>query len=138
MKGLPPASITPRAATDAQDMCSQRFLPEFRLRRGADFDRVFKRRCSAADGMVLVYVCENALPHPRLGLSVSRKVGNAVTRNRWKRLLRESFRLSRQELPNGIDLVVIPRPDAAPTLVALRASLVRVANRANNRLARAT
>ncbi len=115
-------------------MISERFLPAFRLRAGGDFQRVYDRRCSASDRLILIYVGENGLPHSRLGLSVSRKVGAAVVRNRWKRLLREAFRLSRVELPEGIDIVVIPRADAEPALEPLKASLVRLARRAADKL----
>ena len=104
-----------------------------RLKRGVDFQRVYRRRRSASDGMLLVFGCENGLPHPRLGLSVSRKVGNAVLRNRWKRVLREAFRLSVDRLPPGVDLVVIPRADS-PLFDALHQSLPRLAQRVARKL----
>lgn len=86
--------------------------------------------------MLLIYVRENTLGHARLGLSVSRKVGGAVERNRWKRVLREAFRLSRDRLPPAIDLVVIPRADASQAQLSTAAeSLVKVANRAARKLA---
>ena len=84
----------------------------------------------------MVHGCENGLDHPRLGLSVSRKVGGAVVRNRWKRLLREAFRLVRRELPRGIDLVVIPRAQVEPELQRLMASLAELARRAERKLQR--
>jgi len=108
-------------------MGDQRFLSVYRIRRGADFQRAYRRRCTASDDRLLVFGCPNDLPHPRLGLSVSRKVGGAVVRNRWKRLLREAFRLTREKLPVGVDLVVIPRPNAEPTLAGLLESLPRLA-----------
>ncbi|HEV3005968.1 MAG TPA: ribonuclease P protein component [Pirellulales bacterium] len=102
---------------------SQGFPARFRIRRGADFQRVYRRRLIASDGCLVLYGCENGLDFPRLGLSVSRKVGGAVQRNRWKRLLREAFRLGRHELPAGLDLVVVPRAGVVPELVQLAESL---------------
>ncbi len=105
------------------------FRPEQRLRRGADFQRVYRRKRSVADDLLIVYGCESELGHARLGLSVSRKVGNAVVRNRWKRLIREAFRLSQARLPEHLDLIVLPRPNATPTLEPIRRSLVDATKR---------
>ncbi|HWB11856.1 MAG TPA: ribonuclease P protein component [Pirellulales bacterium] len=114
----------------------QRFRPQYRLRSGRDFQRVYRRRCVASDDTLIVHSCENELGHPRLGLSVSRKVGGAVVRNRWKRLLREAFRLRRPELPQGVDLVVVPRAGVAVDLSTVMESLVGVARRAARKLDR--
>ncbi len=115
-------------------MGDQRFLHAYRITRGAEFQRAYQRRLTAGDDRLLVFVHPNGLPHPRLGLSVSRKVGNAVARNRWKRCIREAFRLSREQLPAGVDLVVIPRPDAVPETAELQESLVRLARRAAKKI----
>lgn len=82
-----------------------------RLTRPADFTRVYGRRQSAASGQLVVYALPNGLPdgRVRLGLSVSRRIGRAVVRNRWKRRLREAFRLVRTDLPQGIDLIIVVR-----------------------------
>jgi ribonuclease P protein component len=110
-------------------------MPDFpfpksrRLLKAAEFDRVFHRRRSQSDSLVVVYACENALPHARLGLVVSRKCGNAVVRNRWKRCLRDAFRLVQHELPAGLDLVVLPRRGAAAASPRLRESLLMLAGR---------
>jgi ribonuclease P protein component len=105
------------------------FGRQFRIRSPAEFDRVYAAKVFAADDVLIVNACGNDLPHPRLGLSVSKKVGNAVVRNLWKRLIREAFRLSRGELPVGIDLVVRPQKGAVPDLAAIMRSLPALAHR---------
>jgi ribonuclease P protein component len=109
------------------------FRPHEHLRRPVDFKRTFDRRRSAADGRLIVYVCENGLPYLRLGLSVSRKNGPAVHRNRLRRLYREAFRLSRHEMPIGLDLVLVPRRPEAPTLEELKRALPRLVRQAARR-----
>lgn len=84
-----------------------------RLSRSADFDRVYRQGRSHANRALVLY----AFPRgdedpPRLGLSVSRKVGGAVERNKVKRLVREAFRAAVPQLKPGVDLVVVARPDA--------------------------
>ncbi|HEV3344372.1 MAG TPA: ribonuclease P protein component [Pirellulales bacterium] len=122
--------------TSSRAAVDHRFRPEYRLRGGREFQRVYRRRCVASDEMLVVHSCESELPYPRIGLSVSRKVGNAVVRNRWKRLLREAFRLRRPDLPQSVDLVVVPRAGATAELAAVMESLVAVARRAAKKLAR--
>lgn len=84
-----------------------------RLSRSAEFDRVFRQGRSVANRVLVLY----AFPRPedgepRLGLSVSRKVGGAVDRNRVKRLLREAFARESHALPDGYDIVIVARPEA--------------------------
>jgi ribonuclease P protein component len=111
-------------------------LPQTRrMKTPADFERCYARKRSVSDGVLIVYACENGLAHPRLGCSVSKKIGNAVTRIRYKRLFREAFRLTQHELPAGVDLVVIPRPGNEPAQEAVKASLVKLADQAARKLA---
>ncbi len=112
------------------------FRPAEHLRRPTDFRRVYERRRSTSDAWLLVYACENGLPYTRVGLSVSRKVGGAVQRNRLRRLYREAFRLTRHEMPGGLDLVLIPRSPEEPTLAVLKNTLPRLVRRLARTLAR--
>ena len=81
-----------------------------RLSKRAEYARVFEARVREARGPLVVYALPNGLAYPRLGVSLNRAVGNAVRRNRIKRLLREAFRLHQHDLPVGYDLVITVRP----------------------------
>ena len=111
------------------------FRPHEHLRRPADFRRVYDRRRSVSDAWLIVYACENGLPHSRLGLSVSRKFGKAHHRNRLRRLYREAFRLERHQMPAGLDLVLIPRRPDEPSLEGLRRSLPRLVRQVARKIA---
>jgi ribonuclease P protein component len=91
-----------------------------RLSRSAEFERVYRQGRSKANRFLVLYVFpredeagdDAQAPGPRLGLSVSRRVGGAVDRTRVKRVLREAFWAEADRLPPGADYVVVARPDA--------------------------
>jgi ribonuclease P protein component len=84
-----------------------------RLSRSAEFERVYRQGRSVANRHLVLYSFPNeSTDRPRLGLSVSRKVGGAVERNSVKRLLREAFAGIEDQLDAGHDIVVVARPEA--------------------------
>lgn len=72
-------------------------------------DRVFRRGRSFSHRLLRVHVISNGRPESRLAISAPRKVGGAVQRNRWKRLIREAFRLNQNAIGPGLDLAVVPQ-----------------------------
>ena len=84
-----------------------------RLSRSGEFDRVYREGRSHASRHLVVYAFPRAdAESPRLGVSVGRKLGGAVERNRVKRLLREAFWARAEALPDGLDFVIVARPAA--------------------------
>jgi ribonuclease P protein component len=111
-----------------------RFRPHERIKEPGAFRRAFERRRWESDGIMTIYGVENGLDHARLGISVSRKkVKTAAARNRLKRLIREAFRLSKAELPVGLDLIVVPR-NPAPRFADVRRSLPELTRHLERRM----
>ncbi|MBM6949149.1 ribonuclease P protein component [Mordavella massiliensis] len=82
------------------------------LKKNREFQQVYKNGRSAANRLLVMYEMENGLGKNRLGVSVSKKVGNSIVRHRLTRLIRESYRLNEEMFPCGRDIVVIARVSA--------------------------
>ena len=83
------------------------------LKNNQQFRFVYKNGRSYANKYFIMYVKENGLDKNRIGISVSKKVGNSVVRHRITRLVRESYRLHESVFNSGLDMVIIARPAAA-------------------------
>lgn len=114
---------------------SAAFPKSAHLRQPAEFERVYACDTYVADGVLVVNAATNELGATRLGLSISKKYGPAVVRNRWKRLIREAFRKVSAALPTGLDLVVRPKRGAEPVYANVAASLPSLVARLAKRLA---
>ncbi|MFN0010554.1 MAG: ribonuclease P protein component [Phycisphaerales bacterium] len=119
-----PEAAGHRAPTPAARLLFRRAQ---RLTKDREFQAVFAAKCTRQRGPLTIHGKLSGLRHTRLGLSVGKRVGNAVERNRVKRLLREAFRLSQRELPPGLDLIVSVRPHKDGTLEKYREALVSAA-----------
>ncbi|MCD8198560.1 MAG: ribonuclease P protein component [Lachnospiraceae bacterium] len=82
------------------------------LKRSQDFRKVYNNKKSYANRFLVLYVLKNGRDCNRLGISVSKKVGNSVVRHRITRLIRESYRLNEALFNSGLDMVVIARQSA--------------------------
>ena len=87
------------------------------LKKNQDFKKVYNHRRSVANRLLVLYIKENELQHNRIGISISKKVGQAVTRNRIKRIIKEQIRLN-EGITKGIkveghDIVIVVRAAAA-------------------------
>jgi len=105
-----------------------------RVRGRKNFDRVFRARCRASDRWMTLYGIRNQIGVSRLGNAVGKRLGNAVHRNRIKRLIREAFRRVRHQLPHGIDWVVVPKPGHEPTVTQLQRSICTLAARLEKKM----
>lgn len=90
----------------------QRFRKDQRLRCSTEFARVFESKHTSANDRLVVHLSKNGLTRSRLGVIVSRRVGNAVRRNAIRRRIREAFRKNRDVLPSGYDVICIAKPCA--------------------------
>ena len=78
--------------------------------KNVEFAEVYKNHCSKINKLLIIYINKNDKNAIRLGISVNKSVGNSVVRHRFCRLVRESFRLNKDKIKNGYDIVVVARP----------------------------
>lgn len=102
------------------------------LKKNEDFRKVYRKGKSYGNRQLVLYVLGNSSGNNRLGISVSKKVGNSVVRHRLTRLIRESYRLHEEEFECGLDLVVIARTAAKnATYHEIESALLHVAKKQN-------
>ena len=107
------------------------------IAKNSDFKAVLDKRLVARDSLMSVFVAPNNLGHSRFGISIGTKMGNAVYRNRLKRLAREAFRLLRHDLADKYDYLVIYSPKVSKktalpadiTLEMVKNSMLKLAKR---------
>lgn len=117
-------------------MSDLNFPQHRRIKSGEDFQAAYASGAKVSQDGILVIGRLNGTNETRLGLSVSRKQGPAVQRNRIKRLMREAFRLSYSQLPVGFDLVVIPQKEYVCELDNFRRLLVVLGRRVEKKAQR--
>ena len=120
---------------------SEKRLPEgfpssVRIKSKKDFARIFEQGVYASDQSITLYGLINNRAEARLGISVSRRIGNAVKRNLVKRRIREAFRIIQHELPKGIDWVVLPHKGLEVRVGELCDSFRRLASQLEGKMAK--
>jgi ribonuclease P protein component len=109
------------------ELATQSFPKESRLLRRSEFRRVYDEGERRNASLCAVFYRPNGLPHTRIGITASARVGGAVLRNRLKRRVREVFRQNRAALPAGWDIVVNPRGELArASFATLTSELLRL------------
>jgi ribonuclease P protein component len=108
-----------------------------RLRARTDFDELFKSGHVAVDHVLVIHA-RTATGDGRVGISISKRVGNSPCRNRWKRLIREAYRRLAARSPSvwRLEMVIRPRRGAVPDYAAIERSLASLASRLERQLSR--
>lgn len=119
----------PRRTQDTGPLITNRFPQRLKLKKHAEFQKFFRQGQRVVGRLICIDWRVSGLPETRLGITASRRYGPAHERNRFKRLVREAFRLARLELPGGLDLNIVPRQLArSASMETIRAELVFLLN----------
>lgn len=117
----------PKTQSRQKKTRSLKFSSDLKIKKRSDYKNLFKQRQRLVGSYFCIDWRKTERLNSRLGLSVSSRYGNAVDRNRFKRCMREAFRLSRRELPPSLDLNIIPRQRAKKALsTSLRSELTHL------------
>ena len=99
------------------------------LKKNSDFTLVYRKGVSKANKHLVMYIYHNNSDQNRIGISVSKKVGNSVVRHHVTRLIREAYRLNEEMFNSGLDIVVVAREASASALFSdIERSLLHLAN----------
>ena len=97
------------------------FLKKKRLVDNRQFKAILAQGKRLSNGLLTLYIAENDCGYPRLGISIGKSQGNAVVRNRLKRLIREAFRQSQEQIPVGFDYLIMISPQWSKETDTLKA-----------------
>jgi ribonuclease P protein component len=128
---------------DGNRAMTNRFRERDRVKRGDDFTAIIRHGAFAADDVLVVNVRHRTTgdgdlaagaSRSRLGITIPKKTGPAVVRNRWKRWIREAFRTQRSQIPVGLEIIVRPKRDSQGGFEAIVRSLPVAVRRASRKL----
>lgn len=126
-----PEERTDLALNPLAPVIGRRFPKRIRIHSQRDFDRLFGDGFVSVDPMLVVHTLPNSIGCSRLAISISKRVGSAPLRNRWKRMIREAYRTQRAASMNSsIDILVRPRRGAVPDQARIAQSLRNLVARA--------
>ena len=107
------------------------FQKNRRVLRSDEFTRTLRQGTCVADATLVLYaIAADDSQSFRIGVTIPKKMGGAVQRNRWKRLIREAFRTQADQIPSGYDFVVRPKKGAKPIWAEIRDSVPNLARKA--------
>lgn len=108
------------------------FPKRYRIRKRKEFQKIYAEGKRVSGKYLIIHFIPNELGHPRLGITVTKKCGKSVARNRWKRLIREAFRLNKHRIPSWDIVVTVKRGYKPPKLKDVEEDLLEIVEKAHN------